>query len=383
MNYYFDEKYHNDENIGKFFKLYEKAMKDFGYSTNIKTREDFKMQISQRTKLEHTVYIPDIYHSENIGDKLFEYYIYLYIMFLFFNIHFQRKYNLFYNNNLNYPISIFYSVNYPNRLNYYNFFNSFYILDYEIGKYYNQIVWEQHYQNVKTTVDFIEKNGLSVSDEIENMINDCKIINDVATKYFSVNSDLDYKDISNLKKIQEFENLIEENIKNNEIKNIYEKNNCINSIKTNFYYHHNILKMLLNNYHNFEEISQNNKNNSVKLQELDNKHSEIETKLENNINRMEKLKDFYLTVTGASMGLISLIVGGIALVNKDALLSHIALFNLSVISAILIFSTIFHIIYTHDYSKKENKKFLWINIVLSIITVLSVIIILIKEILKS
>lgn len=223
MNYYFDEKYHNDENIGKFFKLYEKAMKDFGYSTNIKTREDFKMQISQRTKLEHTVYIPDIYHSENIGDKLFEYYIYLYIMFLFFNIHFQRKYNLFYNNNLNYPISIFYSVNYPNRLNYYNFFNSFYILDYEIGKYYNQIVWEQHYQNVKTTVDFIEKNGLSVSDEIENMINDCKIINDVATKYFSVNSDLDYKDISNLKKIQEFENLIEENIKNNEIKNIYEK----------------------------------------------------------------------------------------------------------------------------------------------------------------
>ena len=148
--------------------------------------------------------------------------------------------------------------------------------------------------------------------------------------------------------------MIEENIKNNEIKNIYEKNNCINSIKTNFYYHHNILKMLLNNYHNFEEISQNNKNNSVKLQELDNKHSEIETKLENNINRMEKLKDFYLTVTGASMGLISLIVGGIALVNKDASLSHIALFNLSVISAILIFSTIFHIIYTHDYSKKEK-----------------------------
>ena len=67
--------------------------------------------------------------------------------------------------------------------------------------------------------------------------------------------------------------------------------------------------------------------------------------------------------------MISLVVGGIASLNKETSLLNIALFDLSAVLAIFIFSITFYTIYTHDYLKnKKNNRFLILNIVLSIIT---------------
>lgn len=360
MNSYFSEKYHNNKNIEIFFGLFQSTDLE-----NKNTLEDFKEQIKFRTQ--GTIYISYPY-SKNY---LFEYYINLYIIFLIFNLHYQRKYGLIYNNNINYPINNYYSISTPS-INSKNI-DYFSILDYEIGKY-NQISWNQNYQSVEKTINFLKKHNLEVSDEIKNMIYDSDIINDIAIQYYSVNSSLDYRD---LKKFKEFEIFTDKNLVNNDkIKNTQEKYNCINSIVFNTFYHYNILKTLLNNYHNFDEASEKIKNNSLnvkilssKIEELENKSNENYRVLQENRKNTEKLKDFYLTVTGASIGLISLVVGGIASLNKETSLLNIALFDLSVVLAIFIFSITFYTIYTHDYLKnKKNNRFLILNIVLSIIT---------------
>ena len=137
----------------------------------------------------------------------------------------------------------------------------------------------------------------------------------------------------------------------NGIKNTKYKNRVFTSVKGNINYLDKYLSTMREEY----------KNLTSKIDEVVLLKQEI-----------SKSKDFYLTVSGSVMALIALFSGNISLIDKDISIKNIIVFNISIITAILIFSYLFHSIYTGD-SKEYGKKFvniLYLFLGLSFVTIL-------------
>ena len=82
----------------------------------------------------------------------------------------------------------------------------------------------------------------------------------------------------------------------------------------------------------------------------------------------KKTKDFYLTVSGAMVALISIISGNISMVQQNIMKYHILLFNASILLAILIFSLLFHSIYNNQENTYPKKMIHIIGVILLTIT---------------
>ena len=175
-----------------------------------------------------------------------------------------------------------------------------------------------------------------------------------------------------------YQNLKAENI--NEVSNFKEK---LNDIKLkNTFFKYNLLNSIKYNVgyisQNFDILLIDYKKEKNKIEKIENDVKEIEQRIENKMREMEqnikKERETYLTVTGSAIGLISLISTNVSSIAKEISLEHILLFNITILSALLVFSKLYEKIYTHNYlEKNENIKYnnfinkiLWIIIVLAI-----------------
>lgn len=344
-----DAKFHNEHNKKRFFHLYkeEKEKNRNSYTfysneeiVNNKTQEMFnsdidliKKNISYRNTL-------------NNNDYLYTYYIDLYITFYNFNLHYENL------KNRNILAENYFVFNNANRI-------SFTALNYNLG-YLDIQTWKLNYMKVKSTIDFIEINELKVSEEIENIRLDLEEIDEFSELYFN------YQNLKaeNINEVSNFK----EKLNDIKLKNTFFKYNLLNSIKYNVGYISQNFDILLIDY----------KKEKNKIEKIENDVKEIEQRIENKMREMEqnikKERETYLTVTGSAIGLISLISTNVSSIAKEISLEHILLFNITILSALLVFSKLYEKIYTHNYlEKNENIKYnnfinkiLWIIIVLAI-----------------
>lgn len=357
-----DAKFHNEHNKKRFFHLYkeEKEKNRNSYTfysneeiVNNKTQEMFnsdidliKKNISYRNTL-------------NNNDYLYTYYIDLYITFYNFNLHYENL------KNRNILAENYFVFNNANRI-------SFTALNYNLG-YLDIQTWKLNYMKVKSTIDFIEINELKVSEEIENIRLDLEEIDEFSELYFN------YQNLKaeNINEVSNFK----EKLNDIKLKNTFFKYNLLNSIKYNVGYISQNFDILLIDY----------KKEKNKIEKIENDVKEIEQRIENKMREMEqnikKERETYLTVTGSAIGLISLISTNVSSIAKEISLEHILLFNITILSALLVFSKLYEKIYTHNYlEKNENIKYNnFINKILRIIIVLAIFLIaltIIKLILK-
>ena len=211
---------------------------------------------------------------------------------------------------------------------------SFYILNYNIGYCRSIDDWKIHYKNVKSTFDFINTNDLKVSQLIKNAMEDIEILNNIAKKYFEITEP---EKIADLQNFDDFKSAIFQ-LKNSNLSK-YTQNSIIYNLSYIFKY----------------------------IQSLRNSRDDLEAdikKLNVKLKKVDKLKDFYLTVSGASMSLISLIIGNLSFVDADISEKHIIIFNISILGSILLFSGLFKLIYTTDDNEKDITFIVCIFIVL-------------------
>jgi hypothetical protein len=292
----FDESYHNEENMKIFYKLYKKAFSQdhllpFSY-------DDFKNGIE--SKLQNTF-------SQITFDAYTYNYIEFYTTFLYFNLNFSP-----------YQETPYFNMN-PMTSN----VRSFYILNYSIGYCRSIDDWKIHYENTKSTFNFIKAKSLKVSQIIENAMKDIEVLNDIAKKYFEITEP---EKIADLKNFDSFKSDISR-LKNSDFSQ-YTKNSIIYNASY-------MLKYI-------ESIKKSRDDLEVDIKKLNIK-----------LKKVDKLKDFYLTVSGASMSLISLTIGNLSLVNASISEKHIIIFNISILGSILLFSGLFKLIYTTDDNEKD------------------------------
>ena len=303
----FDESYHNEENMKIFYELYKKTFSQdhllpFSYN-------DFKNGIE--SKLQNTF-------SQITFDPYIYSYIEFYTIFLYFNLNFSL-----------YQETPYLNIN-PMTSN----VKSFYILNYNIGYCRSIDDWKIHYKNVKSTFDFINTNDLKVSQLIKNAMEDIEILNNIAKKYFEITEP---EKIADLQNFDDFKSAIFQ-LKNSNLSK-YTQNSIIYNLSYIFKY----------------------------IQSLRNSRDDLEAdikKLNVKLKKVDKLKDFYLTVSGASMSLISLIIGNLSFVDADISEKHIIIFNISILGSILLFSGLFKLIYTTDDNEKDITFIVCIFIVL-------------------
>ena len=312
------------ENIKQFYNMYQKKQKEFqntpmnifqnsigpsGIQNHIVNIDDFKEYIYSWLTGTFT-------HSITNGIVSPFYYVELYACFFYFNYYYQSHYNFI-------PVPSYSPNYYKNPI--ISEVPIFYLLDYNIGYYLNEISWKDHCKNVKKTLTFIKENSLVLSEEGKYIENDMEILTGLFYKFMEI---INSGNKVTVDELQNFEKEITEKLENKEYASY-----TINSLKRNVSY--------LDKY--FLYIIDKNKN--------------IETEIKILIEENKKTKDFYLTVSGSVMALISLITGNISLANKDIAVQHIFIFNGSIIIAILIFSYLFFSLYTKD-TKTYPKKFI-------------------------
>lgn len=312
------------ENIKQFYNMYQKKQKEFqntpmnifqnsidpsGIQNHIVNIDDFKEYIYSWLTGTFT-------HSITNGIVSPFYYVELYACFFYFNYYYQSHYNFI-------PVPSYSPNYYKNPV--ISEVPIFYLLDYNIGYYLNEISWKDHCKNVKKTLTFIKENSLVLSEEGKYIENDMEILTGLFYKFMEI---INSGNKVTVDELQIFEKEITEKLENKEYASY-----TINSLKRNVSY--------LDKY--FLYIIDKNKN--------------IETEIKILIEENKKTKDFYLTVSGSVMALISLITGNISLANKDIAVQHIFIFNGSIIIAILIFSYLFFSLYTKD-TKTYPKKFI-------------------------
>ena len=92
----------------------------------------------------------------------------------------------------------------------------------------------------------------------------------------------------------------------------------------------------------------------------------------NSKDDMNKLKDFYLTISGVVIGLIALIIGNLELSNKEFSLPYLLIFNISVVQLLLLFFWLFKDIMEKDEKVPNNRKILNIKFLILYIVIIVV-----------
>ena len=302
-----------EENLKIFYKMYEDNIFKIIRSTAfLVPYETFRQEILYRlgiSKMANNYFI----NQSNVVDYSYYSYIDFYIAFHSFDSYYSNNFNIF-------PIPI-YTVPIPEIAN----IISFCPLDYNIGFYLDIGFWVEHYKKVKQSLEFIKKYNINLSFETEMLHEDVEILNEKIILFFDIINPSYKISIEELKKF-EFE--VQKGIKN-----IKYKNRVFISIKGNINYLDKYLSSMREEYF------------TTKIDEI--------ALLKQEIN---KSKDFYLTVSGSVMALLALFSGNITLVSNETTIKNIIIFNVSIIIAILIFSYLFHSIYTEN-SKEYGKKF--------------------------
>ena len=322
------------ENIKQFYNMYQKKQKEFqntpmnifqnsidssGIQSHIVNIDDFKEYIYNWLTGTFT-------HSITNGIVSPFYYVELYACFFYFNYYYQSHYNFI-------PVPSYSPNYYKNPV--ISEVPIFYLLDYNIGYYLNEISWKDHCKNVKKTLTFIKENSLVLSEEGKYIENDMEILTGLFHKFMEI---INSSNKVTVDELQNFEKEITERLENKEYASY-----TISSLKRNVSY--------LDKY--FSYIIDKNKDFEKEIKKVEEIREEI-----NNLNEEnKKTKDFYLTVSGSVMALISLITGNISLVSKEIAVQHIFIFNGSILVAILIFSYLFFSLYTKD-TKTYPKKFI-------------------------
>lgn len=311
-NIQYDSQYHNDENKKKFYDMYKKECIEKSES-NLKEEKEFYQLIDSRLNLGYNHnYYNNSYNNINN-------YIELYVAFLNFNSHYERNKQFRVND-----------TRLPYGINNYQFdIISFQILDYNIGYFENINIWEEHCNNVRKTLKFIEDKELKISEDIKNLNEDMEKLDKLIRDFLSIMSE------KKLKKIDKLEN----KMKKLKLKNFNYRIYVVNSITTNPFYLYNFVNNLKN---------QNIKNNKILKKTQDNYNKAKDD--------MNKLKDFYLTISGVVIGLIALIIGNLELSNKKFPLPYLLIFNISVIQLLLLFFWLFKDIMEKDEKVPNNKK---------------------------
>ena len=321
----------DEKNLEIFYKMYkDNIFKIFRLpNCNFMSYENFKQEILYRLGISK---MANIYPNNQFNSD-YSYYNYIdfYICFYNFDTYYSKNFNIF-------PIPI-YTVPIPEIAN-----TAFFCpLDYNIGFYLDQDLWKQHYIKVKETLKFIKKYNINLSFEAETLYEDVETLNKKIEIFFDIINP-SYK--INMEELKKFEFEVQNGIKNTKY-----KNRVFTSVKGNINYLDKYLSTMREEY----------KNLTSKIDEVVLLKQEI-----------SKSKDFYLTVSGSVMALIALFSGNISLIDKDISIKNIIVFNISIITAILIFSYLFHSIYTGD-SKEYGKKFvniLYLFLGLSFVTIL-------------
>lgn len=296
-----------DKNIKQFYNMYlHQKNQSFNSISELQaTEEEFRENVYNWLM---GSFFPD---SQRY---LFYYYIELYSCFFYFNHYYENNYNFF-------PTPAYF----PTRFNYNNYNNiAFFLLDYNIGNYSDKNLWETHCKNVEKTLIFIKENNLILSKEIKYIENDKKVLTEIFSKFIKIINSGSKITIDDL---QIFEKEIMENLENKKYALI-----TIDSLKRNVSY--------LDKY----------------FLDIIDKQKRIETEIKSLNEENKKAKDFYLTVSGSVMALISLIIGNFSLISKDIIVPHIFIFNGSILLAIYIFSYLFFSLYTKD-TKTYPKRF--------------------------
>ena len=267
-----------------------------------------------------------LYTGYNISSHYFlDYYIEMYISFLYFNYYYENSLNLS-------PVPV-YSPDIaikemPHQISLLKTKVTFYVLNYNIGQFLSIEEWEKHYKNVQSTLDFLDTNNMSVIKQVENLKEDIKILNDFIRKFFEIKK----KENCTMDDFKKFE----DELYKIHIKNENYKNNIIYSIKGNIEYLSKYINAMREEYKNIED----------RIKDI----SSLKDNFYNLQEENKKTKDFYLTVSGAVMALISIVSGNISMISKSIIIQHIFIFNGSILIAILIFSYLFNSI----YNLKEN-----------------------------
>jgi hypothetical protein len=336
------------ENIKQFYNMYLKNQNEIS-KTPLRNH-----QFSYGPNGETNHQVNEEYFKENVynwltGNFLFSYenmvtspnyYIELYSCFFTFNYYYENHYNLF-------PSPIYYPLSSKNYLGSDNI--SFFPLDYNIGYYLNEISWEGHCKNVERTLVFIKENNLTLSKEGKYIENDIRILTELFHKFMKIfNSD----NKVTVDELQNFEKEVTEKLGNKEY-----AFHTVNSLKRNVSYSDKYFSYIIDKNKDFEKNLDNLIDKNNKFEKEIKKLEEIKEEINNLSEENKKTKDFYLTVSGSVMALISLITGNISLVSKEIAVQHIFIFNGSILVAILIFSYLFFSLYTKD-TKTYPKKFI-------------------------
>ena len=346
----------NDKNL--FFEKEEKNIKQF-YNMYLKNQIELsktylgnhQFSYGQNGQTSHQVteeYFKANIYNWLIGNFSFSYenivtspnyYIELYSCFFTFSYYYENHYNLL-------PAPVYYPVRFKNYFSTDNI--SFSPLDYNIGYYLNEISWGSHCKNVEMTLNFIKENDLILSKEGKYIKNDMRILTELFHKFMKIiNSD----NKVTVDELQNFEKEVTEKLANKEYA-LY----TVNSLKRNVSYSDKYFSYIIDKNKDFEKNLDNLIDKNNKLEKEIKKVEEIKEEVNNLSEENKKTKDFYLTVSGSVMALISLITGNISLVSKEIAAQHIFIFNGSILTAILIFSYLFFSLYTKD-AKTYPKKF--------------------------
>lgn len=341
------------ENIKQFYNMYQKKQKEFqnthmnifqnsigpsGIQNHIVNIDDFKEYIYSWLTGTFT-------HSITNGIVSPFYYVELYACFFYFNYYYQSHYNFI-------PVPSYSPNYYKNPV--ISEVPIFYLLDYNIGYYLNEISWKDHCKNVKKTLTFIKENSLVLSEEGKYIENDMEILTRLFYKFMEI---INSGNKVTVDELQNFEKEITEKLENKEY-----AFHTVNSLKRNVSYSDKYFSYIIDKNKDFEKNLDNLIDKNNKFEKEIKKLEKIKEEINNLSEENKKTKDFYLTVSGSVMALISLITGNISLVSKEIAIQHIFIFNGSILVAILIFSYLFFSLYTKDTKTYPIKFFDTVNL---------------------
>ena len=323
----FNPKYDNNENKEIIKKL---LANEDGGRMYLCTFDTFLPQRLYYNNTTLTTYIP-------------AYYIEIYVDFLYFNY--------YYENSLNWnPVPVYSPnvilQNISNEIPPLKTKIIFYTLNYNVGQYSSLNDWEKHYDDVKSTLNFLDNNKMKVVSQVENLKEDIELLNEIIKEFFKLKD----KESPTMEDFKDFEDKLNK-IK---LKNKVYTNNMIYSIRGNIEYLNKYINAMRKEYKDIDS----------KLKEFDQLKKDFYELQEDN----KKTKDFYLTVSGAMVALISIISGNISMVQQNIMKYHILLFNASILLAILIFSLLFHSIYNNQENTYPKEMIHIIGVILLTIT---------------
>lgn len=319
----FNSKYDNNENKEVIIKL---LFKESGENLDINSFNNF---LFNRIN----------YNNTALGTYTISYYIEIYADFLYFNHYYEKLLN--WNPAPIYsPNAIFQSM--PNLTPSLKTEITFYALNYNVGQYSSLNDWEKHYDDVKSTLNFLDNNKMKVVSQVENLKEDVELLNEIIKEFFKIKD----KESPTMEDFKDFEDKLNK-IK---LKNRVYTNNMIYSIKGNIEYLNKYINAMRKEYKDIDS----------KLKEFDQLKKGFYELQEDN----KKTKDFYLTASGAMVALISIISGNTSMIQQNIMKYHILLFNASILLAILIFSFLFHSIYNINEKDTYPKRMLYIIIII-------------------